>query len=251
MSKNSKVAIQETYTLPSGGKLYGDNTIDQVTLRAMTTNDEKMRLSSTGLNVIPDLIKRCVVSPENLDVYDLKMFDLHYLMYKLRTVTYGPEYKLNLTCNHCNKPIEMKIDLDSIPVKEVPEDFKEPFVIGPLPVSGEIIEARLLSIRDFINIDREATRIKSKFEEYEGDPEYILNYKYKIVSIDGQAPNPAKIQNWIENLHARDARYFDSKYDEISSRYGMDLHVFDICPKCGEEIEFDLIVTTEFFRPKY
>lgn len=249
---NNRVAIQETHTLPSNGALYRDSNIPvEITLRAMNALDEKRRLSSTGMQVIPDLINSCIVKPENIDASELKLFDLQYLMYKLRIITYGNDYKVNLTCPHCGERSEYTINLDNIPVKTLDEDFTEPFELDPLPISGDVIGCKILSASDYIKIEREAKRIRSKNPDYVGDPEFILAYQYKIVTINGEDVPPYKIQPYVENLHARDMRFFDSKYNAIVDNLGMDLDMVEECNHCGRDIEFNLPVTDEFFRPTY
>ena len=67
MAKN--VPIKETHELPSLGKIYGDNFPSTVTLRAMTTLDEKTRLAGNGgLISIANLIQNCVLEPKDLKV---------------------------------------------------------------------------------------------------------------------------------------------------------------------------------------
>lgn len=247
----SKVTIQETYELPSEGKLY-ENIPSQITLRAMTTLDEKLRLSSNDtLNIIPRLIGNCIVEPKKIDVTKLKLFDLHYLMYKLRIVTYGPEYKVELKCPHCGETHEATINLDDIPVNKLDEDFVEPFEIGPLPINGDVISCRLLDTSDTEAISRESRRILSKFPGYVGDPEMIVRWQKIITAINGESIDQARIRQYVEELHARDLRYLESKYYKATDDLGLDLFMVETCEKCGEDIEFTLPVTSEFFRPEY
>ena len=187
----SNVAIQETYDLPSG---YG-----KVTLRAMTTLDEKMRLAGNGMDSIVNLIQNCVVEPKELKVSDLKIADLQFLMYKLRIITYGSDYRVSLRCPECGEQLEVVVNLDDLQVITPPEDFVEPFDIA-LPVSGDVLQARLLSTTDYNAIEREGKRIKSKQPNYVGDPEFIITYKYKIVSINNEITIPSVVQEYVENM---------------------------------------------------
>lgn len=252
VANDSRVPIHETHDLPSRGIVYGDIIPGQVTLRAMSTLEEKMRLAGTGMSIIPSIIKRCITSPVGIDTFRMKLFDIEYLMYKLRIVTYGPDYKITLACPYCGESFDVTVDLDSIPVNEVPDDFKEPFEIGPLPISGDIIESKILCINDYIEIEKEAKRIRNKFPDYEGDPEFIVGLEKRILTVNGEdLQRTGKLRRYVENMHARDLRFFSSKYDKISSGYGMDLSMLDICPRCGKDVEYTLPVTDEFFRPTY
>ena len=54
---------ETTVTLPTNGKMYGDDGPVDVTLRAMTTKEEKLLLGSTSSNVFDDIVKACIVEP--------------------------------------------------------------------------------------------------------------------------------------------------------------------------------------------
>lgn len=247
---NNRVSIQETYDLPSRG-LLGTDVPKNVTLRAMSTMDEKMRLSGSGLTLMPDLIKNCIVSPANVDTYKFPLFDIQFLMYKLRVITYGSDYKVTLRCPTCGATKEISVNLDEIPVVELPDGFTDKFTIGPLPVSGDTIECKLLNVYDYIEIERESRRILSKFKDYVGDPEMILNLQHKIVTVNSEEVPTYKIQSYVENMNARDLRFFNIEYEKIAGGYGLDTDMFEVCDKCGSDIEYALPMTSEFFRPTY
>lgn len=250
MSKE-KVAINETFAMPSRGLL--DEMIpESITLRAMTTMEEKMRLGSTGITVMPNIIKACLVDPIDSDTHRWTLPDIQFAMYKLRTVTYGPEYKLTLKCPKCGNEFEIIVNLDELPVNELPDGFVNPFAIDPLPVSGDELECRFLSIKDYVDIDKESKRILRKFPEYQGDPAMICMLQHKIVKVNGEVLQGKKLQDYCEKMHARDLRFFNSKYNKVADSFGMDIYdMAEACPRCGNDVEFDLPVTEEFFRPEY
>lgn len=247
----SRVAYEETYQIP-GYALYDPNTVDKnFTLRAMTTKEEKLRVSSIGMKTISKIIKNCLVSHPDLDVTQLKLFDLQYLMYKLRIVTYGNEYKVNLVCPYCNRVTDMTIDLDKLKVVEVPEEFEEPFEIGPLPMSKDTLQCRLLTAKDVDDIFEESKKKLEKFPEMEEDPSFIIEQQHKILSVNGEQMVPQMLQDYIEGLHARDFQYFNSKYEQMSEGFGIDKKVTCKCQHCNKEFERELPMTEEFFRPSY
>lgn len=248
----NRVPIKETVEIPTRGIIYGDMKVPaQWTIRAMTTLDEKARLSSTGMQAMPNLIKSCTIKPENIDPMDLKLVDIQYLMYRIRAITYGSDYKVSIKCPYCGESNDIVVDLDKIPVTYADESDKaEPFAIGPLPVSGDVLYTKLLTPRDYLAIDRDAKRLKSKNPGYIGDPEYILGYVYRIVSVNDEQLPPGEIQSYVESMHAKDTRYFDCRYSEISEGIGMDLNMVDTCKSCGQEFNFVTPTTGEFFRPR-
>ena len=249
--QNARVPIRETFILPSHGKVY-QNIPEKITLRAMTTMDEKIRLSSSGISSFVALLNACIVEPEDIDASEFKMFDLLFLIYKLRCITYGSEdYKVAIGCPSCGRDVEISTNLDDIPVNYMDGEAGEPFDIGPLPVSKDVLTCKFLSVKDILNIEQESKKMLSKFKEYVGDPEFVLGYKFMITAVNGDILPDFKLMNYVENMHARDLMYFDSKYDSITGNYGMDLIRTDICPFCGSDIKYQLPVTDEFFRPRY
>ena len=245
-----RVPIHEEFTLPSNGIFYGKEIGSSVSLRAMTTMDEKTRLSSTGYTSVINLLNSCVVSPETFDASKLKMFDIEYLLYKLRIVTYGSKYNVRAYCDHCDKYVDVSVDLDSLGVNTVPEDFTEPFEIGKLPVSGDVLECRILSIEDTLELQKEAQRMLTKYKDYQGDPTLILIYKYMIYTVNGDILPDYKKQLYVENMHAMDSRYLDEMYGRKVNGFGLDTTIETECSICGNPLEFNLPITDEFFRPK-
>lgn len=250
MSK-SRVAIRETYSLPSRGLVYGESIPDKVTIRAMTTKEEKQRLAGIGLYVIPDIIKACIVEPDNIDVYNMKLFDINYLMYKIRIVTYGPMYDLTLRCAHCGHIFNTSINLDDLPVKEVEDNFKEPFMTSPLPVSKDVIEFKLFSVNDLAHISRESKRMASKFPDYELNPEDIVTLMQKVETVNGEKLNDIDLRTYLEDMNARDLLVFETEYNKIDNNLGLDRQIVEICPNCQEDVSTLIPITDEFFRPKY
>jgi len=246
-----RVPIQETFTLPSRGLPYNGAIPDQVTMRAMTTLDEKIRLSTNGLNSIVALINSCTIAPEEFEASNLKMFDIQYLLYMLRAITYGSDYPVSVYCDHCDKYVDVTINLDELAVTELDDDYTEPFDVGPLPVSKDMLQCKIVSIGEMIEIEKESKRILNKFKDYVGDPEFILSYKYMVYSINGNVLPDFKKQAYIENMNAKDLRYLDVVYDKKANGYGVNTVIETECPICGAPLVFNMPVNDEFFRPKF
>ena len=247
---DERVAMQTTYHIP-GYALYGKKFSNDFTLRPMTTLEEKLRVSSPGFATIAQIIKRCLVNQTDLDINQLKMFDVQYLMYMLRIVTYGEGYNLAGTCPNCNNQIKTVIDLDGLKVNEVPEDFKEPFDIGPLPVSQDIIQCKIFTLQDYLDILKETKEKRDKFPDMTEDPSFLIELSKRILKVNGKELVPFQLVQYLEGLHARDYQYFDSKYLEKTNSFGLDLNVEFECPHCGRKIAYPLPMTSEFFRPTY
>lgn len=249
MATPSRVAIQETFDLPSRGTFEGVPA--QITLRAMSLRDEKQRLASQGIGGIVDLISNCTVKPENFDAYNMCRFDLDFAMLKLRIVSHGPKYNVDVTCPYCGKHLKKEINLDDISSKSVEDDFKPEFEIGPLPVLGDTLTVKILTFRDINDIETESRRVLSKFPDYKGDPSDILNYVYKIVAINGEKVPFVKLKAYVENMPAADSVFIDEYYENALNNYGLDTVINFDCEGCNESFQRVMPMNAEFFRPRY
>lgn len=253
MNSKEITSFQETYELPSKGLLYSNkDDLKEITLRSMTTFEEKMRLGSQSFYTkISNILDSIVTSPENFNAKEMTIFDFNFLMYKMRTVSYGPTYKVNITCPHCGNNVLLKINLDDLKVNYLDEKQEEPFTIGPLPRTGDIIGCKHLRVKDLMNIERRAKEILSKSKDYVGDPEYILRMAAWIKTINGEEVHLPEAEHYIEKLNAMDSAYLSQKYGEATDNVGIDTTVESECPVCGGELSFGLPLTGEFFRPTY
>lgn len=246
----AKVSIKETAKLPSRGLIYGFKVPEEFPLRAMTTMEEKLRLSSNNsMEVLPEIINRC--ADNKIDAYKLSLIDLQYLMFKLRIITYGPDYSVDVICPTCGKRHKLVLDLDSIETKYINDDASEYFEVGPLPMSKDIILCKYLTAEDYDNISKDSKKMLNKYPNYEGDPSLIIRYEYAIKSINGEDVTQDEIKEYIETLHARDFMVLESECDRHDDSYGLDLSMIETCNSCGEDIKFNIPINSEFFRPRY
>lgn len=241
----------ETYELPSRALLYEDeDMVEEIDLRAMKTKEEKMLLGSTGKNAFDMVLGKCIVKPKNYPIGKLIMPDYHFLVMKLRILSYGSIYHAKYKCQNpsCGETYEYKINLDELPVYNLDEDFEEPFKIE-LPVSGDTVGLRLLRNKDNKKIKKKAKRIKKKTQGRAGNMEYIYRLAERLVEINDEPVDVNKRKSYIENLHTRDTGYMKNKLGEIE--VGYDLNIFEECPYCGADVEFTLPLNEEFFRSRF
>lgn len=255
MAKKNTGAVTETYKLPSRGVLYSTDSFvfpEEVVIRSMTTFEEKMRLGNQGFwKTMCNLLDAVVTSPEKFESKYLTLFDFYFLMYKMRVVTYGPIYKVQVTCPHCGKQVTIPVDLDKLEIKYLSEEFNEPFKIGPLPRSKDVLECRFLRVIDSINNEKKTKDTLLKTPDYIGNPEHIFNMVSKIVSVNGEQKSPIELQMYVEEMQALDSVYLNQAYAKVVNEVGMKTLCKEECTSCGEEIVFDLPFNSEFFRPTF
>ena len=239
----SQVAIQEEFKLPSNGRLYGGTIPTNVSLRCMNTMDERLRLSSTSpYKVTPQIVRNCLVGSD-FDTTQLKLFDLYYLIFKLRIITYGPDYKVKVHCRSCNSDPTIIVDLDDLEVNS------EPFAIT-LPVSGDTLTCRYLSCADLNDLQSSIDRMKMKAPDADEDElSFIPSLCARIETVNGEAWPQGQTAIYLQNMHAKDYNYFEQKYVDITNKPGINMNYVATCPKCGSPITFQVPILREFFRP--
>lgn len=237
----------ESYQLPSRGILYEDIP-EEVTIRNMTTSEEKTLLGSG--NAIDRVMEKCMVEPNDLDLGELIVPDKHFLLLKLRILSYGSDYHVTYTCQNrtCGEKHEYKIDLDDLDIMYLDDDFVEPFEII-LPMSGDTLELRILRDKDVKKIDKRAKKIKRKTKGRAGRMDYIYRMARYIVSVNGEDKTTDEAKGYVEKLHARDSAYIKDRMGKVE--VGYDTKIYRDCPYCGSEVEFELPITEEFFRPRF
>lgn len=239
--------IKETFTLPSKGLLYPKKT-EEVTLRNMTAFEEKIIFGSNNfLKASKEVLELCAQDMKDLKINDLVVPDYHFLLYKLRIVTYGSKYHVSAECPNCgklNKNIEE--DLDDLVVNYLDDKFVEPINID-LPL-GDSVGCRLLRLKDLEQIDRKGREIRKQFPDYQGDPEYLLRMEAYITTVNGDEIADLMKKDFVANMSGKDSAAFKNKIDEI--KFGYDLKRIGQCKYCDEDMEYSVPINEEFFRPR-
>jgi hypothetical protein len=214
----------------------------------MVTADEKLLLGSD--NVIDTVLKSCIVDPTDIDMSTMTTTDRHFLLIKLRTLSYGEEYHVEVNCSECGKRQEVAVNLEKLPVTLLEDGFVEPYMEFELPVSKMKIGLRVPRMRDLDDVDDKAKRFHRKFPEAKGDVAYIYRLMMHIMTIDGEEPG-RDLQQIIEGWPVRDSSFFKKKINEL--KVGYDTEVFHTCinSDCREEFDFDLPIGANFFRTRY
>lgn len=238
---------ETTVKLPSRGILYKDIP-EEITLRTMTTNDEKLLYGSNN-NVFAKVLKSCIVEPKDIDMGELLPFDEQFLIMKLRTHTYGSMYKLQGVCPHCGNKETFEINLDELECYYLDENFTEPLEFT-LPDCGSKVSVKLLRNKDWDAVRRQSKKIAKATGANARELEYITRMARYIKMIDGEEVDEGKSQSFVEKLTGRDAAYFWWSIDE-AVKCGLDTTSEVVCGSCGEEYELPFTINSEFFRPKF
>lgn len=241
--------IAETYTLPSLGKVYDVEVNPQVTLKSMTTEQEQKRLAITDFpyKMLCEIIDDCIVDDIGISSYDMCIGDYQFLLYKLRTVTYGPEYKMDARCPYCGYTRTESISLDDLVPIMYTDEF-ENYRKMVLPKTQEEITLRVQTPRMLDNIVDGAREHKKKFPD-SSDYSLTLTLKNLIEKVNGKKPDPMKVLDWIKQLPMADVNTIITYAEKLNGMIGLDTKLVFKCDLCGLYHDSSLSISKEFFRP--
>lgn len=246
--RDFKSTIIEKINLPSRGFPYGDSIPESFNIRPMTLNETKLLYGSSDTSTaLDEIIKQCV-DVEDFPVKKLLMGDKLYISYQIRILTFGEKYESAIYCPTCKKFVEASLDLSDIEINYAPEDFKTVKDIGNLPVSGDNIVTKTLTVGDFENVLDRAREIKKDYPDYQGDPLLPLTVAAQIVSINDKKMNSRSREEYAHKMHAMDEIYFSQMVDDTIIGPATEQHAD--CPECGKDLSTSIQVGEDFFRPK-
>lgn len=242
--------INQTFTLPSGGRVYSESVGPDITLRSMTTQEEMKRLShsESPYKNICEIIDDCILSNCGISSRDMCLADYRFLLYMLRVVTYGNNYKLSSTCPYCGCSNVDTIDLTKLPVKEYNQEEVSKCLSFDLPMTKSKVELYLQTPRMIDNAQAAAKDYRKKTgQNFDFTP--IFTIQELLKSIDGEPVNPVKITEWVRNLPMADTNTILNYAEKANKSFGIDNTLHCMCDVCGLDYFVSLRADREFFRP--
>lgn len=257
MINNVAMTIAETFTLPSRGKIYtGKNVSDTVTLRSMTTEEEMRRLSHTEspYKTLCSIIDACMVEDIGISSYDMCIGDYQFLLYKLRTVTYGSQYLNGSTCPFCGRMNAELINLDELVVKSFDDKMKEEwdnlFEIE-LPRSQAKLKLKYQTPRTLDQMERDLKAYQTQFPESTEDMTLVFTLKNCITAVEGKMMDTMQFISFLKKLPMMDTNVLQKRIIAINNKVGVSNLVASKCknPECGNDYVATFRITSEFFGP--
>ena len=247
--KPTDARIVETYTLPSHGLIYDVEVNPDVSLSSMKTKHEMLRLSASENNnkVMADIIDDCIVGDMGISSYDLCLGDFQFLMYKLRVVTYGPDYELYGICPYCGAENFVAVNIDELEINEYEDNLLDDFELV-LPVTQMGITLQLQTPRILDKVNRKVTEEKRRRKTSENSS-LIYTIASSIAKVDGEEPNQFTLEEKIKDLPMRDTNVLLNRINDINSKIGVQIDIDTNCATCGRYFTVPFRINSTFFRP--
>ena len=176
--------VERTYKLPSNGYFGGPK---EVTIRPMSTREEKILYASKDTDFINKIVENCVVEPKDFTLDNLHESDIIFLLYMIRELTFGPSYYQHVVCPDCGLKQSIEINIADMSYSILDVDNIEDLLNIELPISKDRLTLSLLSHRDIVDISNTVKR-KARRDEIR-DPEsyqYTYTFSKMIQTLNGE-----------------------------------------------------------------
>lgn len=247
------VTIQESFTLPSKGKIYGKDINPNFRMRSMTTEDEMKRLSPSenAYEILSQVIDSCVLDPIGVSAYDMHLGDYQYLLHRLRVVTYGPEYRVQTICPECRNIDKYTIDLDSLDVQEYDEEIYKKYSSIYLPGCKKTVELKFQTPRILDQIAVKKKEAKRRNPDLNVNLDTLYNVQSMIKTVDGQYYDPIKLEQMVRKMSMGDTARILQAGAKLNTKIGLKAIVPTFCTVCGVDYNAPFRITGEFFGPTF
>lgn len=242
---------QETYTLPSKGLIYAEDEHipSAITLRRMTTKEDKLRLRNEGEDVIrKELLQACII--DDIDAGKLKIMDANFLLFRLRSLSLLDDiYKVHCRCPKCSTEFVHEVNLLDVPVQYLTEDKIQNMSVT-LPVCQSVIKLKYPNMNDIVKMGNGLRHLRDNASDPDvGAYLYTIGTSIYIESVNGNYLMEEEIEQYLDDLDILDSRALRDGINNLDAEFGFDENLKTKCPSCGNVITHGLPITSELLTP--
>jgi len=213
--------------LPSRGKFNSSDSAS-IQIKPFTFEDEKIlrniKKVSDGAKVITTLIKRC---SKDLNYENLPLVDKNFILYKLRELSYGNDYKIEATCTECSETNGLAVEINKLPVNYLDEEVNFEVV---LPDSEVTVKYKIPTVKEEVYLD---------------SVDNLMDNLWRLVeSIDGHTERVIT-QGFVAKSTAKDITVLRNAITD--SDLGIQTLVHYVCNSCNSDSVVDLPINESFF----
>jgi hypothetical protein len=243
----------ESIKLPSEGRLYkhvDDSDIKKgyIKMYPMTVKEEEIlstqRFLKSGV-ATRMVIDNCIAS--DIEAKDILLFDSNYLLFYLRSISYGDEYTFNLKCVNavCEREFSHTVKISELEFDELPEDIKEPIEIK-LPKSKYLVRVVLPRLYHSEEIyRRNINRKKSTTDADQRLVDNLMATTVEILDPEGEVLSQKYWEEFYESIPSMDRATLK---DQTDFSTGVDEIQGVECPYCGTDYSGTIPIGVDFFR---
>lgn len=248
----TNIKASETFLLPSKGLFYNNPNMQSITLRRMTVKEDKIRLRNDGEDKIRKALLQACVIGEGIDIGQLTLFDVNYLLFQLRRISLlNNTYKVRCVCPYCKTEFIDEVDLSKLKIKYADPENLPNFDIR-LPISGMSVKLKYPSLNNTIYLRESIIEFMKRNQDADlGELLYEVGDTIYIESINGRQMLAEEIEDIVSNLDIVDMRAVKDGIRKLDGMYGIDDEILCKCPNksCGNDVHHGLPITGELFSP--
>lgn len=239
----------ETIDLPSKGVFYPPDS----PLRSGTIEVHYMTAKHEDILTSPNLIQKGIVLDKFIDAIiatkgvkaeNLLLGDLNAVMIAARILGYGKDYPVTIACGACGEKNDHIINLAELGMEHQPEEDSTPELVITLPVSNAVLELKILTRGDELQIEKEVKGLKKVSPEIDMDATTRL--KNIIKSVNGDT-SKGTIWKFVDTMLVRDSKYLREQYRKMVP--DIDFNINIECERCDNTSQVRLPIGLDFFWP--
>lgn len=219
--------------LPSQCLTYQDIKPGDILVRSYQGAEEELLSQLNPVNLERNYLQVLKRVVQGIDPSKLTLGDRLYIIVWECINSYTDVLKVKTVCSNCLRDIEISVDLKKLEVIKLPDDYKEPYEIT-LPVCGERVKLRLLTVEDEVEIE--------KYRQKHGNS-HLYRYALSIVSDDNIVEKLKK----LETMHGKDVTKIRTFHEKFY--HGPDFTYKFTCPKCEQEDDVEVPFRFDFLFP--
>ena len=241
----------EVISLPSKGLVYPESSplsLGEITVKLMTAKEEDI-LTSTNLirkGIVLDKLLESIIVDSSININDLIIGDKNAILISSRILAFGPEYGVTINDPNENEPVEVKVDMSQLKIKEIDESKlnRNNEYEFTLPKTKTPIKFKIMTHGDEIAVNKDI-EASEKITKQGNDIQ--ARYRRLITEINGNR-EIGYISNYVANqLLAADSKALRKHISEMSP--DVDLNFDYTSPFTGETEALKVPLGINFFYP--
>ena len=226
---------------------------EELTFKPITTGQMKALLvheNETEMGVIEaildDLMKECIIDPEDFPVEEMYINDRFFFLIELRKYTKGTTYQFQYTCPKCSSQSIQNVDLKKLKVSKLPKKLN-----------------RVVKLDEDISIEIDFPKRRDQITAYEIMKTYEgeANERMKtaelgilvtaltiksIITPDGEDKEP-KLEDKVYLMENITSEMFEKIGQFTTKNFGVDFKADIQCTKCEFQHDVDIPPENFFF----